>query len=408
MAIIPSQKNALVLLRQFRSELESKTNMTNFDRDSKIRAIMDVLVDELVTEREELTQVFYSSQLSNAGGADLNKIGEGMGVPRRSSRHANSHSSERNITFYVESGTFGDINGAAHIVLPVGTIVRGDPNQNELNASVTYTLSSSLILTNTSAVGYATARATIVGSGSNVGKSVLRLHNFTNYVDSSAAGLKVINFFPILNGRSDESDSSYKFRLTQHYNRLLTNNNARMLLTSLEIPGVQNVHTISGYHGIGTAGVMVLGAENQINARMVAGVQEELLRYQIPGSALTAISPTEVFFDFEIEATLGRSLNTAQRSELTNSINRSMLRYFRGLTINSTVDLPAMIRKVHKESAGTLSLVTPNTDGLLKRVYVRKGLPGTSADERERLITNTFTLASDEFSSLGTLDISYV
>jgi len=407
MAILPSQKNPLALLRQFRANLENRTGITNFDRDSKVRSIVDTLVDELLSDREELLQVFYAQQIGNAIGQNLIMKGESLGVPKRLARFADVVAEERNLAYYVSSGTFGDINGAADITITAGTTVFSDANQNELNATIQYTVTTTTVLPAAGVVGYVPARATVIGRGMNIGASVLRNHNFINYVDAAAGGLKVINFFPVLNGRDDETDSAYKFRISQNYNRLQTNNNARMLLTGLEIPGVRDVRTVPGYHGIGTAGVMVLGSENQINARMVNGVQEELQRYQTPGNILTAIAPTQVSIDLEIEATLSTQLNSAQQSELKNRINRSILQYFRGLGLGSTIDLAAMARRIHNDSTAIQSMSDPNQEGFFKRVYVRKGLPGTAADERERLITNFYSLASDEFAVIGTLDVSF-
>jgi uncharacterized phage protein gp47/JayE len=409
MASIPSQRNPLTILRGFRNELQTRTNITNFDRDSKARAISDVFTEEILNSRQEMANVFKSNQLSSARGADLDRLGASLGKTRRDSSFANVTAEELSLAMYVDAGTFGTINGGFDIIIPAGTLVFSKPNNNELGATVNYSTTASTTLFAGSSLGYLNARAQTIGSSNNVGSSVLINHQFVNYVDSVSGSLKVINFFPILNGRNRESDDQYRFRISQLYNRLMQNNDTRIRLDSLAIPGVLNVKTVSGFYGIGTAAAIVTGAEGQSNDRLIQGVQGRLLRAAGPGLTTQAVPATQVFFDIEMDVRTTGSLTLSRQEALRGQIRRTCINYFRGASSGRSVFLSELARQIQKESGATISLGSPgNETKLFKRAYIRKGLAGGSTSERQRLISGTIILEVEEFADLGTLGITFI
>lgn len=323
-------------------------------------------------------------------------------------QHARVTAEELNLAWFVSSGTFGDYNGAAAIPVPAGTVLSTDPNTNELGTSVTYATLEDVTLPAGGAVFYFSARAQNIGTASNVGDNVIRRHNFTNYVDSVNNTLKVVNFYPVLNGTDDEQDDIYRFRLASHYNRLLQNNETRMKLISLEIPGIINTRVEPGYFGIGTAGVFALGAENQATGALVNTLQDRLNFWKPPGGELLATTATEVTFDFEIEVRPTRSLSNNEIVRLRNEINRAFLDYFRTTTIGAVVDLSLLIDAIQRRLTNVASIGQRGGSKVFKRVYVRKGFAGGATDERSTMVANTYALANDEFPRLGTLTIEIV
>lgn len=407
MPIIPSQKNPLVVLRAFRDELEQRTNMTNFDRDSKIRAISDVLVDELLQDREDMTEAFYANQISNAVGDQLDQIGDRKGVGRRQPEFADVLKSESSLAFFVESGDFGSINGGGSITIPVGTIVSTEPNSNELGATIDYTVTETFVLPATSSVFFVSAQASNIGNRSNVGAEVLRRHNFTSYVDSASNTLKVINFYPVLNGRDRETDDNYRFRLAQFYNSLAQVNNAKIKLQALLVPGVIQTRVMPAYYGIGTSGVAVMGAEFQTNSRLVDGVQAHLNDIQSPGLRVQATGAVQATFDFNLEIKPSRSLSNAEITTLQAEVKRAMLDYFRRLGLGDVVNLEDLGAKIQRDTNGIVSLDSIGGRRLFKKVFVRRGLPGSTSDERQKVIGKTFLLGQDMFATLGVLNFTF-
>jgi uncharacterized phage protein gp47/JayE len=243
MAFLPERKNSLTLAKEFRQKLSQRTGLTDFDADSKIENLISIFVDEIVNSRNEVLGAFQSMQISTATGNQLDSIGQDLGLPRFAETAAFSLKREQNVAFYVNSGTFGDLNSGSDIVVPAGTEIYSEENQNDFGKRIVYKTTSSLTLSASAVIGFADARAVASGSGSNIGSGTLLNHNLTSY-----PGLKVVNFFSILNGRNEESDKNYRFRLSKRYDMLASSNDSKLHLESLKVPGVLDTRIINGYY----------------------------------------------------------------------------------------------------------------------------------------------------------------
>lgn len=408
MAILPSQKNALALLRKFRDELETRTAVTNFDRDGKVRALADIFTDESLQDRQEMTQAFYANQISNAKGADLANIGERLGRRQRVATFGTIHQSEQSLAFYVDSGTFGDINGALDIALPAGVIVKSSPNNNELGATVSYRTTEAYTLPAAGNIYFCSAEAVVIGDRSVVGAEVLSSHEFTGYAGVASGGLRVINFYPVLDGRNAETESSYRSRLTNTYPALAQVNEAKIKLEGLRVPGVLQTVILPAHYGVGTAGVSVLGPEFQTNSKLIAGVQSHLSNIGGPGMLLVATGATQVTFDFELQISTHRTVTEAEKPLLEAEIKRAMLDYFRVLPMGVAMDGTNIAQRIQTGTRGVVSLGVAGGQSSFKAVWVRKGLAGSTTDDRQKLITNIYTLDAESFGALGTITYSYL
>lgn len=403
---IPSHLNPITVLSKFKENAQNRANISLFQRDGKYRALADSLTDEFVSLKEEQITMDMARNLSNMSGRALDDFGDKVGMPRIRASHARVDFTESNLAFYVETGTFGTINGGGNITLSGSSLrISSNPNTNELNTSVDYVLSQPFTLLAADSIRYVSARAANIGTPSNVGESVLRRHNFTGYVDSANNTLKVINFYPIINGTDDEPDDLYKFRLANHYNRMIANNDTRMKLAALEIPGIVNTRVEPAYFGIGTAGVFALGPENKSNMRLITSLQQRLDGRRLPGGEYLATPATEVFFDFQVQVTPTRALTNQQIVRLKSELNKAFLEYFRSLNMGSVVDLTLLAAQAQKRVATVAAFSQKGTDRTFKRVHIRKGFSGGATDEKARVIGTAYSLGRDEFASLGTLNI---
>lgn len=408
MPIIPSQKNPLVLLRSFRDELAARTNITNFDADTKTRVLIDVFSQEQLNSRSDWIDVFYSHTISNATGKDLERIGERLQVFRILNAFASAEEGELNVAFYVSSGTFGSYNSGSDIVIPAGTLIYSTQNQNELGSRIEYRVLADKTLPAASSIGYVSVQAVEIGSKYNVGKQVLRSHDFTNYIDSASGALKVLNFFPILNGQNEETDDSYRFRIANKYSSVLQNNETKILLNGLTVPGVKDLEIIRSQYGIGTVGVSVLGSENLSNARLVNGVQNLLEVNKAPSSTPVAVAAVQSVFDFEIEFVNAGKINTSQREEIKQQVNRIILNYFRSLGIGAVVSLNDLAAAIQNQVSRLVAFNYKKSNTLFKKVYVSRGYVNAPSDEKEKMISTIYALDIDEFAALGDLVITFV
>lgn len=409
MAIAPSPKSSTQLLREFKDLISARTGINNFDSDSKTRAIVDAVQSELLEQRQEKLNSFYANQLAHASGRDLEEFGDLFNKPRRDINTASASAEELNLAYYVETGTFGDINSTNPIPLTKGTVIYSDVNENELGSRIDYVLSEDYTLGASETIGYVTASAVNAGAGSNVGRGVLRHHTFTDYTDSGNNTLKVINFFPILNGRDRESEEQYRYRLSRYYAELLQTNNIRIHLTALQVPGVLDTRIIPGYFGIGTSAVIVLGAESQATASLVNSVQARLNALHGPGLKAQAVGATEVALEIEMDVFPGKKISLAEQNRLTTQIRKGLLDYIRSIGIGGTLRLDEMLVNMQLRTQGVVKLGQRGADKrIFRKVYLRRGFANGALSEREELLQSSIVLLEDEYPSLYSLSVNYV
>ena len=327
MPISPERKNVLVLARDFRDRVFARTGINDFDADSKADALISVFADQVISSRNESIGAFYANQISNAKGTQLDTIGEDLGLPRYKETFASIDKRDLSLAFFPSTPTFGGLNGGAGFTIPAGTSVFSDSNENELGAQVRYKLTSDLVLSASGALSYASAKSEASGVLGNVGSGALRNHSFTSY--SLGTGLSVVNLFSVLNGRTREVDRNYRFRLARRYDTLSSSNNSKLHLLSLRTPGVLDTRIVSGYFGIGTAAVVVIGAENQSSSALVNAVQARLRTVVGPSSRIDAIAATAVSVDIEMQVSPLRALTVAEKRQFELTVRRSLKNYFR-------------------------------------------------------------------------------
>jgi len=408
MPLLPERKSKSALLKDLRSRVEVRTGLSNFSATSKTKVQMDVLVDSLISDREEILNTFKGIQISTANDSQTSVLGEDRGVPRLEASFASCDSSEQSFAFFVESGTFGDINLALIINIPAGTLIYSQANGNELGTRIEYRLTEPMVLDIGSSIAYGSVRATNAGADSNIGTGVLRGHNFTNYNDVGNNSLKCTNLFPILNGRNRESHENHKFRIMKDYDRRLGSNDARIRLSGIEVPGVADLRILRGHFGIGTTAIVVLGADYKSNPELISSVQARLNRLTPPGTELRAIPALGVYFDISIDVVPTKRLSSGERAALDVQLKQIAKNHFRSISLGGVVDMAELAIKLTKGSNGMVKIKsTGDLNKAFRQIYVRKAYPGGTTSEREQLVENAYSLEEIEFPDLGTLNISY-
>lgn len=409
MATPPDTKSANQILRNFRARMEERTGITNYDSDTKMGALIDVVIDEVVESRNQSIQAYYNQQLTRAKGQFLDRIGQNLGLPRFEATKGSSVVSEQNVAFYVDSGVFGDINGGGSFVVPAGTVIYSNSNQNELGTVVEYETTADVTCPAAGAIAYASVRAKISGSAYNVGEGVLQNHLFTGYSLSASNGLKVINFYSILSGQNREADESYRFRLSKNYDRLVSSNNTKLKLTAVSVPGVIDVKVIRNYFGIGTAGAIVLCADFTSSSAILNAVQNNLDQLSGPGLKVVAAAATKVSIDLEIQVEPTRQLTTAEKRNAESAIKAAATNYLRSVGISGTMNVSDLADAIRRNTTALFKIgrTSDNSFKAFSKIYVRRGYASGFSSEKELLIGNSLVLEQEEFADLGTLSISY-
>lgn len=408
MAVFPDTKSALELLRGMRSRMERRTNITNFDSDSKARVLLDNNVEEALSGRNEVQGAFRSIQLSQARYEALDRIGLSHGVRRLVRTFASADASEQSIAFFVASGNFGGINGGLGFTIDRGTTIFSEPDGNELGSTIEFKLTEDVSVLAGSALAYGSVLAVTSGAGSNCASGVLRNHDFTGYAQSAAGTLLVGNLFPILNGREQEDDERYRYRISKDRDRRSSSNARKTELAALSVPGVLDTRIINGYYGIGTVAVVVLGADFQSSSLLVSNVQARLDEFAGPGLAAVAIPAVQVLFDLEVAVTAARTLTLREKADLERSVRLTLIEFFRSNELGASINFVALAATMKQVGANVLlnTKQTSNTD-IFDKIYVRKGYSSVSTSEREEVSQNNYQLEDVEYSAVGDITFRY-
>lgn len=403
MAVPVEQRNILTYLNEFQERVRRRTNINLFDKDSKTQALIDIFSEQLLNERQTALSAFDSLQWSQAKGEQLDKLGSSLGVQRLLETFPSMDRSELNLAFYVDSGTFGDLNGGSGFTIPKGTRVWSDTQQNDLGKKITYTLQRDVSCASGESLAYASALSEASGPDFNIGASVLRNHEFTSY--TVGTGLRVINFYSVLNGRKRESDDQYRFRISQFYASTASSNETKAKLTALSVPGVLESKPIEGYFGIGTMGLVILGSEFQSNDLLISSVQQALKAVSLPGVKVTAVSAVNALLDIELTVKATRTLTASEQNRLQNTLRSLSINYLRSKGLGGTISLRELATIFAQYTNGLIQFKTSAID-VFDHVFVRRGYVSSVVSERETLSSTYYTLEQDEFADLGTLTLT--
>ncbi len=408
MADLPSTKNPTTIFKGMRERLSRRTALTSFSPDSATRALLDGVVSEEASLREDMRSALKANQIGLAQGKDLDAIG-GERYKRLSPTYAEVRAVEENLTWYT-STTFGAINGGASFTIPAGTIV-SITEAPAGGATVRYELTSDCLCSSGSSTAYCSARALSMGASQNVRARSLNSHDFSSYTDYLSGSLKVTNAYPIENGRDVETDESYRYRLANYHTSLLGAVETKLKLRALEVPGVVNAKVIPGYYGIGTAAVVVFGAEGESTTALVEKVQRQLESSQTGSNKIMAMAGVRVTMDFEINVVVSESPTVADRQAITSGIRRSLHSRLAEADVESIIDLESLRRTIVSDNPRLLSVSSQAAirDGsIFDNVYVRRSYATSrSTSEREKLTASTYFLEEEEFASVGSVNISF-
>ena len=376
-------------------------------RDSTFMAFAETIGDELNLIRRETESKFSTLQMSNAAQESLDSIAlNTYGLQRRPASRAYIDYRESNLYFYIEEGTFGDINNGSDIILPEGVTV--SVKSNALGSNVNYVLTQTYTLPADQKIGYCSAQSIDTGFSQNVGKESLTFHDFTNYTKADSGSLKVSNRFAVLNGADRESDRLFRSRLNNFLTARTNLNEDWLILKAIMVPGVADVRMIPNYFGIGTLGMIVHGAGRESTESLINFVRRRAKEVISPGLSIEVVGGINVYLDFDIRVYIKSVLGVVQKQGLVSLIKENIYRILEEAEFRGFIDFN-QISNLIKSSIQDVNILGfgRTTNGtLFEKVYERKSDRfGALPEYREELVSNTLSLAEDEKLSFGVVNV---
>lgn len=287
------------------------------------------------------------SYLDGANGQYLDFIADMLGVQRLGEQPASIASTEQNVKFYVDVGTFGDINGGLPITIPAGTII----STGDASTGVTYVVPYTTILSSSDTFAYIAAESTRTGSDQNVGADQLIFHNFTNYAGVGNNSLKVTNDAEITVAQDVESDTNLRYRCSNAVLAAEAANETSLRLAALTVPGVADVIIIPFYQGIGTTGMLMKSVTPSVPQGLVAAVQNVVDAQKAMGEIVNVRGPNETGFSCVVTLTLRRKLSPNDESSIIQAATSNLTTYINSLDIGEDFIVNEAVERVMSASA---------------------------------------------------------
>jgi len=333
------------------NRLTDNTSITQLAPGGKARFFATALSKELSSQHDLFNNNLTQAYLNYANGRFLDFFGDMMNLPRLEARHAVADEDVNNVMFYVNSGTFGDINGGASFTIPSGTeISTASPLGGKIftpgledNSSVTYRTISLATAISTSSFVFVPVRASIEGSGSNVPREVLISHQFSSYIQSTSSTLKITNTHAIDSGADREGDDSYRYRLANMFRANALGTHSAIRLAALTVPGVSNVVLIGQEQGPGTASVFVQTSTSTPSERVISEVSDAVGRVSSIGERIFVSAPSVLGLELVAHIVWAPKVKTEQIAEGYSIMRVRVEEYLNSQSMASSITVDDLI-----------------------------------------------------------------
>lgn len=365
------------------------TNLTRTTPGSKTRALMDGVSTKLGTMWRSFDLNVAQSFLHGAHGRFLDFIGDMMGIHRINEAPARLSAVDQIQRFYVSSGTFGSINGGADIVLTSGvTISTGVDGQG-----IIYFVPQQVILSAADSEAFVPLQSTGTGSQYHVGAEQLRYHNFSGYTNSADNSLKTTNDFEIAYAQDPESDTNYRYRISQAMTASEAGNLTALRMATLITPGVADLQIIKYANGIGTFDIIVKSVMPSVSDSLLQAVSANVEAKQSFGTKVYVRGPKETGFGLVGSIRPRRKLSAQEESQLLSSVTDNITEYVNNLDIAEGLYINELVERVMSTSNLIRDIGVPGKPFDELFIYIENDLGDNKI--RGTLVTN-YLPASDE------------
>lgn len=286
--------------------------LTANNSGSKIRTIVDAFLSERIEIMRDIRYVSSKSFLSTADGAYLDLIGGDLyGINRLPITPASVTEVDGNIMIF-------STNGPLSTYLPVDTGGYYVPVGMQLidkTGEVIFSTDKKIYIENAATQTFVSATANTSGIFSNIAPGGL--------VTTDRTGISVVNLSAIANGREEESDENYRYRISKAYVASELNNINAIRLASLSVPGVAEVIIRNFAYGPGTVQVLVLPEGNSVSNSVLSQVKFNIDAVKPKETAIYVDVPDYISVSVAY-AFFGRVLNDIERSLLVSQIKNNV------------------------------------------------------------------------------------
>jgi len=387
------------LLSSALAELTTKTDITQLGPGTKARTLIEVVMREISNTYTQLNIELANVFVSSASGKNLDFIGELVGLTRWRANRNVSLAEAKVQKFYVEDGIFGGINDGYSFTIPKGTrVYTRQTSPQEL--PVEYILTADVFCDLSLSEVYASIKSVEFGGASNIGAGSLVVHDFSVYSDYLNGTLKTINIDSIIQAINDESDETFRYRISSQALSGESANATAIRLAALSVPGVSDVILEEYTRGIGTGSVYLKSVVPVVSESLKVAVQDMVNQVAAYGNLIQVRSPSMIGIEIDLTLNLYRRLPVLEETTLKNRVRDALYRYFNNFDINQSLEPSEIVRVVLGVDSNIKS-----TGSLVKqidRLYVWKDSPAENSrmcrEVLEGYVTKNFERITVEYT----------
>tara|TARA_R110002020_G_scaffold268819_3_gene484128 strand:- start:78347 stop:79576 length:1230 start_codon:yes stop_codon:yes gene_type:complete len=367
--------------------------LRHFAQGSKIRALLEAFSAQLSQQYNIVNNNIKQSRPSEASKRSLDKWADLYNITRLRRTRAFASYGDLNVRFFVNQGTFGSLSSMPAIT-PGTVISTSDGKMKYVVTTIPGSIRSG------ASNYYVGVRAVQAGASFNVGSRALTSHSL------GIVGLKVINDFPISNGRDDETDNQLRFRVFNAVRSLESANETAMFVAARSVPGVGAVKILPGLFGSGTTALLIrptIGVFGQQS--LIASVRTAINRTAPSGARIIVALPDIVGISMEIVVNYNKVISDKKKMKIGNSILTAVNRFFSPLGIGNSVNFGRLRDLILNVDPSIKSLGF--TTGSIGRIWVHysEGFGNTTSRQREEFLQGnngpgTFSLNNFEIAAL--------
>lgn len=350
MSLIPFDRAQRVvhMLEAFSQE----TGLSRINPGSITRAMMDAFVSELHAIEDIAQEGFSDVNPLSATGPYLHMLADMYGAQPVIGNPAFALADDGNFHFYVDQGTFGDINNGQDIVIPAdrlrvyGQSQRLSETGDLEELPVSFRPVESITLPAAESQVYVSITAMQPGPDFNVASEALTDHNFSGYARNTEQLLKCKNNYPILNGSSDGDDENIRYELSRIYAVRDTTAIERLITLIDSIPGITEVLAEPNFSGSGTVDFFIDAESFVIPPSLLSEAQDVIQSSFQYGSQINVNGIKRVGLSVVSDIEFKRGVTDEQKDATIESIRAYLLDSILESGIAGSVDLSKIARDI--------------------------------------------------------------
>jgi len=324
-------------IQRIKAKIEGRTGLSNLVPGTKAYQLIESVAYEQMEEEFTIEESDRKKSILKARSQELDAIGsEFFGISRLPEIPPFISSSMKCIKFYVNTGSFGDINSGQDISINEGVTIAGV----FAGAYYRFRVITSAVLLKDEREKYIDAEL-IQGSMDSIPSGILNTHDFSNYSGSSNNLLKVTNVTPVSTGRDRESDENYRFRIINQPKSIPQTTSPAFRKLATEIPGVSDVFIEQSSNGGGTFTVYVQGITPITGDEIIQRVKDAAAMYLSPWVInYTIKAPNYIGVSYDITVKAKDGLSDAQERSIKDIISSHINNTYGSLFyLNSIISL---------------------------------------------------------------------